>query len=223
MFSIFKQRSHPEFYTTYLNSFKAKQSNTIETTRFVVFDTETTGLNIASDKILSIGAIAINKNRIDVSDSFEVYLKQSEFSAKTVEIHGLLKEGNQIKTEEEEAVKQFLNYLKNSVIVAHHAAFDIAMINAVLKKLNLGKLKNKFIDTGNLYKQLLNNHQNKNKHFSLDDLSKQFKISQSDRHTASGDAFITALVFLKIVSKLKSNPNLKLHDILTNSDRNGLL
>ena len=223
MLNYFKIKNHPKFWIEYLNSFKQKDSSIISENRFVVFDTETTGLNIASDKILSIGAIAINKNRIDVSDSFEVYLKQSEFSAKTVEIHGLLKEGNQIKTEEEEAVIQFLDYLKNSVIVAHHAAFDIAMINAVLKKLNLGKLKNKFIDTGILYKQLLNRHQNENKHFSLDDLSKQFNISQSDRHTASGDAFITALVFLKIISKLKSNRNLKLHDILTKSDRNGLL
>ena len=223
MLNYFKIKNHPKFWIEYLNSFKQNNSSIISENRFVVFDTETTGLNIVTDKILSIGAIAIDKNRIDISDSFEVYLKQHEFNAKTVEIHGLLKEGNQIKTEEKEAIKQFLNYLKNSVIVAHHAAFDIAMINAVLKKLNLGKLKNKFIDTGNLYKQLLNNHQNKNKHFSLDDLSKQFNISQSDRHTASGDAFITALVFLKIISKLKSNRNLKLHDILTNSDRNGLL
>jgi len=51
MFSWLKYKNHPVFWKTYLKTFKLKQPKSIETTRFVVFDTETTGLNTDSDKI----------------------------------------------------------------------------------------------------------------------------------------------------------------------------
>ncbi|WP_297694723.1 exonuclease domain-containing protein, partial [uncultured Eudoraea sp.] len=52
----------------------------IEKIRFVVFDTETTGLNSKNDKVLSIGAVSVTGNSIDISDSFEVYLNQEKFN-----------------------------------------------------------------------------------------------------------------------------------------------
>ena len=60
---------------------------------------------------------------------------------------------NIYKIEEKKAVIQFLEYIKNSVIVAHHAAFDVEMINKALIRLELPKLKNKVLDTGILYKK----------------------------------------------------------------------
>jgi DNA polymerase-3 subunit epsilon len=220
MFSFFKQKNHPEFWKNYLKKFKQKQVKTIEATRFVVFDTETTGLDLNTDRILSIGAIAINNGIIEVSDNFELYLKQEAFNAETVEIHGLLKDGNLIKTTENEAIEQFISFLGNAVLVAHHAAFDIEMINAALKRLNLPKLKNKFIDTGILYKKL---DGKKDNHFNLDILCDEFNIPKHDRHTASGDAFITALLFLKIISKLKQERTVYYSDLFRTSKNTGLI
>lgn len=220
MISFFNRKTYPEFFKNYLKSFKAKTPNTIKQTRFVVFDTETTGLDTKTDRILSIGAIAINNGIIDVADSFEIYLKQNEFNAETVEIHGILKEGTITKYTEKEAVQQFINYLGNSVLVAHHAAFDIEMVNTALKRMMLAKLKNKSIDTGILYKKL---EGKKKGHFNLDKLCSEFKIPMHDRHTASGDAFITALIFLKIISKLKQERKLHYSDLFRTSKNNGLL
>lgn len=220
MLSWFKHKKYPDFWKAYIKAFKTKQPKSIETTRFVVFDTETTGLNIVNDRILSIGAIGINNNQIAVSDTFEYYLIQDEFNAETVEIHGLLKEGVFDKTSEKEAIEKFLKYLGNSVIIAHHAAFDIEMMNAALKRLNLPKLKNKFIDTGILYKKL---EGKKDNHFNLDVLCEEFNIPKHDRHTASGDAFITALLFLKIISKLKKERTIHYSDLFRMSNSNGLL
>lgn len=220
IFSWFTYKKYPNFWKNYLNTFKLKQAKTIETTRFIVFDTETTGLDLLTDRILSIGAIAIINNTIDVSDSIEFYLKQDEFNAKTVEIHGLLKEGNLTKFTEEITIENFINYIGNSVLVAHHAAFDIEMINAALKRMNLPKLKNKSIDTGILYKKL---EGKKDNHFNLDVLCKEFNIPKHDRHTASGDAFITALAFLKIISKLKKERTVHYSDLFRTSTNKGLL
>jgi len=220
MISWFKYKNYPIFWKEYSKTFKQKPPKSMENTRFVVFDTETTGLDIATDRILSIGAIGIFNNIIDVADGFEIYLKQDHFKAETVEIHGILKEGKLSKQNETEAMENFISYIGNAVLVAHHAAFDIEMINAALKRLDLPKLKNKSIDTGILYKKL---EGKKDSHFNLDVLCKEFNIPKHDRHTSAGDAFITALLFLKIISKLKKERNLHYSDLFRVSGKEGLM
>lgn len=222
MIKWFKHKDYPEFWNTYSNYFKQNNSKDLNTTRFIVFDTETTGLDPSSDRILSIGAISIVGNKIDIADSFEMYLKQDTFNAETVEIHGILKEGSITKFEEKEAIIQFLDYIKDSVLVAHHAAFDIAMINESLKRLGLPKLKNKSLDTGILFKKT-SLHKTNKKHYGLDELCDTFNIKKHDRHTASGDAYITGLLFLKIVSNLKKTKTISLKDLFFNSNRRGLI
>lgn len=220
MISLFKYKNYPFFWKEYSKKFKQKPPKSMENTRFVVFDTETTGLDIATDRILSIGAIGIFNNILDVPDGFEIYLKQDQFKAETVEIHGILKEGKLAKLPEAEAMENFIAYIGNAVLVAHHTAFDIEMINAALKRMELPKLKNKTIDTGILYKKL---EGKKDSHFNLDVLCKEFNIPKHDRHTAAGDAFITALLFLKIVSKLKKERNLHYSDLFRVSGKEGLM
>lgn len=221
MLKWFKHKEYPEFWKRYSNHFKGKYHTNLNNTRFVVFDTETTGLNPSADKILSIGAIAIKGNTLDVADSFEVYLKQDTFNAETVEIHGILKEGAIEKLDEKEAIIQFLDYLKDAVLVAHHAAFDVAMINEALKRMELPKLKNKSLDTGVLFKKTTLHKTDK--HYALDELSDTFNIKKHDRHTASGDAYITGLIFLKTLSNLKSIRNITLKDLFFNNNRRGLI
>ena len=221
MLKWFKHKDYPEFWITYSNHFNQKNPNDLNTTRFVVFDTETTGLNPSKDRILSIGATAIIGNTLDVGDSFEIYLKQDKFNADTVEIHGILKEGSITKYDEKEAIMQFLEYIRDAVLVAHHAAFDIAMINESLTRMGLPKLKNKSLDTGTLFKKT-SLHKTE-KHYALDELSDIFKIKKHDRHTASGDAYITGIIFLKIISNLKSIRNITLKDLFFNNNRRGLI
>ena len=222
MFNSIFNKHRPDFWKDYIDHFKNKPAQQIDEVRFIVFDTETTGLDINSDRILAIGAISILKNEMDVGDSLEIYLKQEIFNNDPVEIHGILKEGNTVKQTEKEAIISFLEYAKNAILVAHHAAFDIAMINASLKRMGLPKLKNKVLDTGILYKKT-DLCEDRAKYFSLDYLSKRFKLKKHDRHTAPGDAFLTGLIFLKILSSLKKSRNVILSDLFFNSDRRGLL
>ncbi|AXG71050.1 DNA polymerase III PolC-type [Kordia sp. SMS9] len=208
----FRRKSYPEFWNTYSSYFKTSQEQQLEHIRFVVFDTETTGLDTKKDRILSIGCIAVEGLKIKVADQLETYVIQDIFNSETVKIHGLLKEGKLTKIDELEAVQQFLAYVKDAVLVAHHAAFDVAMINNALRRLELPKLKNKTLDTGHLFQKT--KLDTSKAHFSLDELSKRFNIPLHDRHTASGDAYITALLFLKILSKLTARDQLTLKDLL---------
>lgn len=217
----FKRKTYPDWWDDYCNSFKTKQEQNTSLLRFVVFDTETTGLNTKTDYILSIGCIGIQNLKIQVSDQLECYLEQEHFNAETVKIHGLLKTGKLEKISEVEAVKRFLNYIKDSVLVAHHAAFDIAMINAALQRQGLPKLKNKVLDTGHLFQKT--KRDTSKVHFSLDELANHFHVPLHDRHTASGDAYITALLFLKVISRLEHKGISTLKELLKSNERIGLL
>jgi DNA polymerase-3 subunit epsilon len=199
-FNWFKKivKDHPKFWETYLTYFDENQSIK---KRFVVFDCETTGLDYRTDRILSIGAVAIENNQIIVSDFMEVFLLQDVFNAESVPIHGILKEGKEEKIVEAEAIIRFLEFIKDATLVGHHVDFDIEMINQDLARLEVGKLKNQAMDTDVMYQKL--KYLPQEQHSSLDELCDIYKIRKSDRHTASGDAFITALLFLKLKKKLE--------------------
>lgn len=190
-------------------------SNDIDAVRFVVLDTETTGFDYTTDRILCIGAIVLQNNTIPINGSFEVFIQQEHYNQATAKIHGILKEFVLDRPTELEALQQFLDFLGNSIIIAHHTIFDITMINKALERNGLPELKNKTLDTAVLYKKtlLVSNLLERKENYSLDDLADKFDISKKDRHTAMGDAYITAIAFLKILNKLREKKEITLRQL----------
>ena len=211
MISFFKKQktNYPDFWVHYAEQFQKGLPSELNEVRFVVLDTESTGFDYDNDRILSIGALSLQNGTIEVKQSFEVFLYQHFYHAKNVEIHGILKDERQERITELEALMLFLEFISNSVLVAHHAAFDVKMINEALKRHGMPGLKNKILDTSVLYKKTLIKSPLliPQEHYTLDHLAEKFDISTRDRHTALGDAYITAIAFLKIIQKLKSQKN----------------
>jgi DNA polymerase-3 subunit epsilon len=187
----------------------------INTTRFVVLDTETTGFDYENDRMLCIGAIVLQNNIISIQDSFEVFIDQVHYNKATAEIHGILREQVLDRPKELAALQQFLTFLGDSIIVAHHTKFDVTMINKALERNGLPELKNRTLDTAILYKKtlIISHLLDRKDHYSLDDLADKFDISKKDRHTALGDAYITAIAFLKIIKKLREKGDLTLKQL----------
>ncbi|MBU3024478.1 3'-5' exonuclease [Zobellia galactanivorans] len=200
----------------YLERFNAKPENDLSKIRFVVLDTETTGFDYEADRILSIGALSLQNNHINVNQSLEVYLYQHFYHAENIQIHGILQEEPKERITELDALIQFLDYIGNSVLVAHHAGFDRTMINKALNRHGMPDLKNKFLDTSVLYKRTLIQSPllPVKPQYSLDELAEKFDISKKDRHTALGDAYITAIAFMKILQKLKTKKNFSVKKLL---------
>lgn len=214
MIRFFKKKQTPKFWEDHIYKVQnSKKYSNFEDIRFVALDTETTGFDYENDRILCIGAVAIKNNKILVSDSIEIYVKQEVFNKETVKIHGIRKDGNETKFSEEEAIIKFIEYLDDAVIVAHHTAFDITMINMALKRLNVGHLESKQLDTNYIHKKIAKTDTNK-KIFSLDELCEIYNVKMHDRHTALGDALITAYLFLKQTAKYKKNNALNLFDLI---------
>lgn len=214
MFSFFSRKKYAVFFKKHRDLLKnsSKYSN-FEDIRFVSLDTETTGFNFDKDRILCIGAVAIRNNKILVSDSFEVYIKQDVFNKETVKIHGIRKDGKEIKVTEEEAMIQFLDYLGDAVIVAHHTKFDMTMINNALRRVGGGTVRSRQLDTNYIHKKIATDDRFK-KTYSLDELCAIYNVKKHDRHTALGDALITAYLFLKLTYKYKKNNVLNLDDLI---------
>lgn len=206
MIHFFRRKSTPlpDFWRTYEMSFKEPRTEELSKIRFVILDTETTGFNYDTDRILCIGALSLQEKTINVSNILDVYIQQAYYNKETAKVHGILKEGRQKRVTELEGLISFLDYIGNAVLIAHHAKFDITMIDNALKRHGLPKLKNTVLDTSTLYKKTLLKSPIviQKEQYSLDELADKFDISKKDRHTALGDAYITALVFLKIMSRL---------------------
>ncbi len=194
--NIFKsKKDYPQFWMNYLQEFKSKKSDV-----FVAFDCETTGLDPKQDKILSIGAVKFTGERIFINESKEWFVKQSFNVDESVKIHGILPaNSSRASLSEDEAVKAFLKFIGNATLIGHHVNFDISMVNQALKRLGAGKLKNKQKDTNRLYKD--KGHFANEQNFSLDDLCEKYKIKASNRHTALGDAYITAQAFQRLINQ----------------------
>lgn len=210
-----------KIYIDKINNAQNIDNQMISDIRFVVFDTETTGTESRKDKLLSIGALAIEGNMICVSDSFEIFIQQDDIVGnEAIGVHGILKNGKKVKISEREAVKHFINFCGNSVLVGHHVGFDIAMINNHLEKNYSIKLYNRAIDTGSLQERVsffeANYYSQIPSDLSLDTLAEKHNIETSDRHRALGDAYITGILFLKLVNQLKKKNILTVKDLMKN-------
>lgn len=183
---------------------KAPEGNVWDHT-FVVLDTETTGFDTFRDRILSIGALTLARNTIQVNQTLELYLRQEHYNSESTEVHCLLKKELREYHEEKEAVEILAEFVGNKVIIAHHSSFDLAMINSALRRHGLTALNNPYVDTATLFRKTLIKSPllAKKETYSLDELADKLDISKKDRHTALGDAYITAIAFLKIVQELR--------------------
>jgi len=172
--------------------------------RWVVFDTETTGTIPTRDRMVSIGALAIQDSEIVPEDSFECVIR-IPFNSSAVVVHGITKEQTEREgIEESEAVRLFSNYIGDAFLVGHHVAFDVIVLNHARVRHGLPILGNGAVDIMQLVMNLeaarAITPREDAQDYSLDGLLDHFGIGKSGRHTAMGDSFLTAMIFLKLLS-----------------------
>ncbi len=180
---------------------------------YVVFDLETTGFNAGGeDSIIEIGAVKIcNGEIIDRYD--QLVDPKKEISQRITNVTSITNDMLVGKPTEEEAVKEFKEWIEDLPMVAHNAKFDTSFIEMAYKKYNLGEFTNPVIDTLELSRTMDNNYAR----HSLSALVKRYNIpfDEESHHRADYDAEGTALVFAKMLNKL-SGMN---YEIMTDLDK----
>lgn len=169
--------------------------------RFVVIDTETTGLDPDADHAVSLGAVSVVGGRIVLGDTLSrVIAAAVDPSRHSIIMHGLTPDQVANGSGPQAVVAEFLRWVGDAVIVAHHASFDLAMLNRIAVPLCGAPIQNLVLDTAVLARRT---ERGRGGRYDLDSLLERYDVPQSGaRHTALGDALLTARLFQKLLKRL---------------------
>ncbi|MBS3995711.1 MAG: DNA polymerase III subunit epsilon [Hydrogenophaga sp.] len=198
-----RNESRPEYYdfdlfkTTELT--RSLDDRRLSDLVYTVFDTETTGLNPSQgDEIIQIGAARIVNNKLLRQECFEQLVDpRRPIPAASIPIHGIQPEMVVGQPTIEQVLPSFHAFAQDTVLVAHNAAFDMRFLQ--LKEQQTGvSFDHPVLDTL-LLSALV--HPNQDSH-RLEAIAERFNVTVIGRHTAMGDAMVTAEVFLKLIPLL---------------------
>lgn len=193
----------------------------VSNARYVVVDTELTGLDPRKDDIVSIGALRMSGRRIELGGAFhELVRPTAALDGKSVVIHGITPSQVEEKPPIDPVLAAFQGYCGNDVLVGHCLSIDLAFLNREARRLTGAPLRNPVVDTLSLY-GWLRNRQAAHPVFSapltgmrLYDMAKGFGIPCEGAHDALADAFITAQLFQRFIPLLEGFGIRELDDLL---------
>jgi len=196
--------SRPEYYD--FDLFKqADQSSALDDRplselAYTVFDTETTGLNPAGgDAIIQLGAARIVNGKLLRQECFEQLVDPGRgIPAASIPIHGITDDMVAGKPRIGEVLPVFHAFTQDTVLVAHNAAFDMRFLQLQEKATGV-VFHQPVLDTLLLSAVV---HPNQESH-RLEAIAERFNVTVLGRHTALGDALVTAEIWLRLIPLLQ--------------------
>lgn len=172
-----------------------KKSN-LKDIEYTVFDIETTGLSNKKDSITEIGAVKVINGEI-VDTYSQLINPKVNIPEKIVELTGITDDMVKNMPTIDKVIKEFIDFVGETVLVAHNASFDIGFIRNACNKFDID-LTNPILDTLSLSKLLfpeLKSHK-------LNNICKHLNISLENHHRASDDAKATAEILINCLNIL---------------------
>ena len=182
----------------------------------VVFDTETTGLDLASDRIVQIAGLRITCGRL-TGERFETLVNPGmKIPPGSTAIHGVTDAMVSDAPDMTAALTAFHHFAEDAVLVAHNAPFDMGMLRRAALETGV-HFDNRVLDTILLSAMVWG----QSAPHSLDALTARLGIiiQLEERHTAMGDTRATAEAYLRLSAALKAKGLERLEDVLAESRR----
>jgi DNA polymerase-3 subunit epsilon len=200
---IVKTDSRPEVYD--FDLFRASEASRELADRplaelaYTVFDTETTGLNPGEgDEILQIGATRIVAGKLRREDVFEQLVNpRRDIPEAGIPIHGITPDMVAGAPVIDAVLPAFHAFAQDTVLVAHNAAFDMRFLE--LKQARTGIVFDQPVLDTLLLSAVVHPQQESHR---LEAIAERLGVSVLGRHTAVGDAMVTAEIFLKLIPLL---------------------
>ncbi|MDR3370100.1 3'-5' exonuclease [Rhodoferax sp.] len=203
--ALLQNDSRPEYYDFDLfqttDQTSALDDRPLSELAYTVFDTETTGLNPSDgDEIIQIGATRCVNGKLLRHESFEQLVNPGRLiPVVTIPIHGITQDmvmGMPLITD---VLPAFHRFAQDTVLVAHNAAFDMKFLQMQEKHTGL-VFNHPVLDTLLLSAVVHPNHEE----HRLEAIAERFGITILGRHTALGDALVTAEVWLRLIPLLQA-------------------
>lgn len=168
---------------------------------YTVFDTETTGLSPSEgDEIISIGAVRILNGRLLEQECFDRLVRPLRPVRRDAQaVHGIATDMLDGQPTVEEVLPVFHRFAEDTVIVAHNAAFDMRLLQLAEARTGVA-FTQPVLDT--LLLSALVHPGHGDVEHRLENIAARLGVRVVGRHTALGDAMMTAEVFLKLVPLL---------------------
>ncbi len=166
---------------------------------YTVFDTETTGLDPAGgDEIIQLGATRVVNGRLLRHESFEQLIDPGrDIPAAGIRIHGITAQMVAGQPRIEQVLPAFHQFAQDTVLVGHNAAFDLKFFQMLEPRTGL-QFHQPVLDTL-LLSAALHPHQASHR---LEAIAARLGIPVLGRHTALGDALLTAEILLRLIALL---------------------
>ena len=175
--------------------------------RYIVVDTETTGLSL-SDHVVELGAHEIINGRL-TGAQFHIYIRpRIKMSEEVINIHGITNSFyddyyEDIYSNDKQNLINFIRWVGNSLIFAHNASFDMSAINVELKNWGLNEMPvRRFRCSMKMFKDVVGRieHNFYDKYVCLEKCCEYFKLKANTNsyHNALFDAFMTARMVCKL-------------------------
>lgn len=169
---------------------------------YVVFDSETTGLQPEKDEVVQIGAVRVVNRKCIAGEVFETLVKpRIPIPAASTKVHHIDDATVANAPGFSEVCRAFHSFVSDAVIVAHNAPFDMAFLHRQSKESGV-RFDHPVLDTVHLSAVVFGG----SAEHTLDALCERLdvKIPPDLRHTAMGDAVATAEVFIRMLSILEA-------------------
>ena len=176
-------------------------------TTYCVLDLETTGFSFRTEKITEIGIMKIKNG--EVLDEFSCFVNpEKPIPQRVVEVTNIT--DDMVKGAEtiDKIFPKMMEFIGNSILVAHNADFDIGFLKYNAKELGY-TLDNTYIDTLRLAKELFPDY----KKYKLGIIAENLGIKVEVAHRALDDVDTTVKVFNVMIDMLKEKGAVKIEDI----------
>jgi DNA polymerase-3 subunit alpha (Gram-positive type) len=174
------------------------RGKTLEALEYVILDVETTGLEPTQHELTEIGALKIQGE--EIKEIFSTLIRpRHPIPDEITRFTGIDDEMVKHSPSAAEALPKFIDFIADSILVAHNAEFDLAFIKQNLKQISDKELSNDIICTVKLARHLLPNLEN----YKLHTVANHLGIPVENRHRAMGDAEATFQIWIKFMALLK--------------------
>ncbi len=189
--------------------FSIDEHTPITDVRYVVVDTELTGLDEKRDSIVSIGAVRMTGGKIDIGDTFyRLVSPRTELTAASVVIHEITPSDVVMSPVIGPVLEDFLEFCGADALVGHFISIDLAFLNREMRRLRNAAIRNRVVDTFSVYEWLRKREKSRDcfatplAGYRLYDIARCFGVPVNGAHNAIMDAYATAQLFQRFLPLL---------------------